>query len=134
MSDSGTNSTQAAGHAVEGELTPAAPSSACTAGQEVALELLLQSCRLSGTQWQPGNVLACAAWTFLAACLTDQPQTLGQSLEDVDVEKLDVVVLHGLQQCMSQSPKPPALWPDTLLWWYLLLAAKVCLCTALTMS
>ena len=130
---SGTNSIGAAGHADEVESSPAAPSSACKAGQEVARELLLQGCRLSGTQWQAGNVLTCAAWTFLAACLPDQAQALGQSLQDIDVENLDLV-LHGLERCDLEAPKPPALWPDTLVWWYLLLSAKVCLCTTLTMS
>ena len=123
----------AAGRAGGIDPSPVAASAACHEGQEVARQLLLQGCRLSATQWQPGNVLACAAWTFLAACLPDQPQALEQTIQDMDVENMDLV-LHGLQRCMLQAPKPPALWPDTLVWWYLLLSAKVCLCTALSMS
>lgn len=108
---------------------PATSSPACKAGQEAARELLLQGSRLSSTQWQPGNVLTCAAWTFLAACLPDQPCALDQSLQEIDLENLGLV-LHGLQRCLAQAPKLPALWPDTLLWWYLLLAAKVTLVLA----
>lgn len=120
-------------HAGEADAPSATPGPACKAGQEVAQELLLQSCRLAGVEWPPGSVLTCAAWTFLAACLPDQPHALGQLLEDVDMENLELV-LHGLQYCMEQAPKPPALWPDTLLWYYLLLSAKVCLCCMLAIS
>lgn len=132
--DTGTCSTAAAtSHPGEADAPSATAGPACKAGQEVARELLLQSCRIAGVEWPPGSVLTCAAWTFLAACLPDQPQALGQLLEDVDVENLELV-LHGLQYCMEQAPKPPALWPDTLLWYYLLLSAKVCLCCTLALS
>lgn len=114
-------SAAAAGQAAQIESTP---SPACKAGQEAARELLLQGSRLSSTQWQPGNVLTCAAWTFTAAWLPDQSHALEQSLQEIDLENLGLV-LHGLQRCLAQAPKPPALWPDTILWWYLLLAAKV---------
>ena len=122
MCDSGLTKSAAT---AETESTSVTSSPACKAGQEAARELLLQGSRLSSTQWQPGNVLTCAAWTFLAACLPDQPQALDQSLQEIDLENLGLV-LHGLQRCTAQAPKAPALWPDTLLWWYLLLAAKVC--------
>lgn len=130
---SGMTNSAAAAQAGEADLAAAALSPACKAGQEVARELLLQGCRLSCTQWQPGNVLTCAAWTLIAACLPDQGQALDQSLQEVDVENLSLV-LHGLQRCVSQAPKSPALWPDTLLWWYLVLSAKVCLCTTIAIS
>ena len=132
--DTGTCGTAAAtSHPGKADAASATAGPACKAGQEVARELLLQSCRIAGVEWPPGSVLTCAAWTFLAACLPDQPQALGQLLEDVDVENLELV-LHGLQYCMEQAPKPPALWPDTLLWYYLLLSAKVCLCCPLAIS
>lgn len=101
------------------------------AGQDVARDLLLQGCRLSSTQWQPGNVLICAAWTLQAACLPTepdplptQPDALQHALQSVDVNNLELA-LHGLQRCVSQAPQTHALWPDTFLWWYLLILAKV---------
>lgn len=97
---------------------------ASNALREVARDLLLQGCRLSSTQWQPGNVLMCAAWTLMAACLPKQPDALQHALQQIDEENLDLA-LHGLQRCVSQAPPAPALWPDTFLWWYLLIAAKV---------
>ena len=95
-----------------------------SAGQDVARDLLLQGCRLSSTQWQPGNVLTCAAWTLQAACLPTQPDALQHALQSVDVNNLELA-LHGLQRCVSQAPQTHALWPDTFLWWYLLISAKV---------
>ena len=107
------------------DTTPAGMiTTASNAGLEVARDLLLQGCRLSSTQWQPGNVLMCAAWTLIAACLPQQPDALQHALQQIDEENLDLA-LHGLQRCVSQAPPAPALWPDTFLWWYLLIAAKV---------
>lgn len=94
------------------------------AGQQVARDLLLQGCRLSSTHWQPGNVLTCASWTLLAVCSPEQPDALQRTLEQIDIDNLGLAV-HGLQRCASQTPKAPALWPDTFVWWYLLMAAKV---------
>ena len=99
-----------------------------TAGQEVAHDLLLQGCRLSATHWQPGNVLTCAAWTLLAACLgpPEGPEEggLAEALQQVDVDRLRLAV-HGLRHAGLQAPPAPALWSDTFLWWYLLIAAQV---------
>ena len=110
--------------------TAGAAGTAVAAGQKAARDLLLQGCRLSSTQWQPGNVLVCAAWTFLAAGLPDKADSLNIIMQQVDLENLDLA-LHALRRCTTQSPKAPALWPDTLLWWYLLASAKVCLCCSL---
>lgn len=97
---------------------------ASNAGLELACDLLLQGCRLSSTQWQPGNVLMCAAWTLKVVCLPKQPDAVQHSLQQIDEANLDLA-LHGLQRCVCQAPPAPALWPDTFLWWYLLIAAKV---------
>lgn len=106
------------------DTTPTGAIATASNGLDVARDLLLQGCRLSSTQWQPGNVLMCAAWTLIAACLPKKPDALQHALQQIDQENLDLA-LHGLQRCMFQAPLAPALWPDTFLWWYLLIAAKV---------
>ena len=103
--------------------TAGAAITATTAGKKVANELLVLSCRLSATHWQPSSVLTCAAWTLLAACLPQQT-TLEQSMQQTDLQKLDLT-LHALQRCSLEAPPAPALWPDTTLWWYLLTSAQV---------
>lgn len=108
----------------EGGLQSAKLTAACKAGQDVAQDLLLQHCRLSATYWQPGSVLICSAWTLLAANLPPEEEALQQCIQQNDVESLKSA-LHGLHRCVGQAPRGPALWPDSLLWWYLLIAAKV---------
>lgn len=97
---------------------------ACDQGKEVAQDLLLQDCRLSGTCWQPGSMLTCSAWTLLAASLPAEPEALENIMEQADVNNLNLA-LQGLQRCAGQVPMGPALWPDTMLWWYLVISAKV---------
>ena len=108
----------------EGGLQSTELTTACKAGQDVAQDLLLQNCRLSATYWQPGSVLICSAWTLLAANLPPERDALQQCIQQNDVENLKLA-LHGLHRCVGQAPRGPALWPDSLLWWYLLIAAKV---------
>ena len=99
-------------------------SPACKAGQEVAQDLLQQSCRLSATFWQLGNVLICSAWTLIAAALPPEPDALPQAMQRSDLKDLHLAS-YGLQQVVGQAPECPALWPDRLVWWYMLIAAKV---------
>ena len=57
----------------------------CASAIDFAEDLLYQSCRLSAYSWQPSNVLTCAAWTLLAACLPNQAEALQQKIEEVDL-------------------------------------------------
>ncbi|KAL0024070.1 hypothetical protein WJX79_002966 [Trebouxia sp. C0005] len=68
--------------------------------------------------------LELASWTLKVVCLPKQPDAVQHSLQQIDEANLDLA-LHGLQRCVCQAPPAPALWPDTFLWWYLLIAAKV---------
>ena len=81
--------------------------------------------QLGATQWHPNDELTCAAWTLLGSCLSDAaPDALQQRLQKVDVHCLRFVS-QLLERCVDKSPGNSRLWPDSLLWQYLLAAAKV---------
>ena len=90
---------------------------------ELSEDLLYQSCSLSASSWQPSNVLTCAAWTLLAGCLPNQAEALQRKIEAVDLESLSIA--KNLQRGANEAPRVPALWPDQLLWQYMLISAKV---------
>lgn len=100
------------------------PNAACSQSLEVAQDLLLQDCRLSGTQWQPGSVLTCSAWTLLAATLPSQPEALQDRMHQADIKTLSEA-LEDWHRCLSKESKAPALLSDSMLGWYLVISAKV---------